>query len=97
MVLLTTILLMLIGATLGLARRAWWEIGALTLLACGSLQVVYLLVDDWRGELGLPHHDRLFAPMVVGWLLIGAYASYALALLYARWRLSAGARSGSDR
>jgi hypothetical protein len=88
---------MLIGATLGLARRAWWEIGALALLACGSLQLVYLQVSDWRGELGLPHHDRLFDPMATGWLLVGAYTSYALALLYARWRLPTGTRPGADR
>jgi hypothetical protein len=93
MVLLTMILLTLIGATLGLARRSWWQIGVLTLVACGSLQVVYLLMGDWRGELGLPHRDRLFDPMVIGWLLIGAYVSYALAFLYACWRPPTGTRS----
>ena len=85
MVLLTSILLMLIGATLGLARRSWWEIGVLTLLACGSLQVLYLLMGDWRGELGLPHNDRMFDPIAVAWLLVGPYTSYVLAFLYTRW------------
>jgi hypothetical protein len=94
MVLLTSILLMLVGATLGLARRSWWEIGVLALLACGSLQVVYLLLGDWRDELGLPHHERLLDPMIVTWLLAGPYTSYGLAFLYARWRPPTG--MGSD-
>ena len=93
MVLLTAILLMLIGATLGLARRSWWEIGLLAFLACGSLQVVYFALGDWRGELGLPVHDRLFDAIVIGWLLFGAYASYVLALLYARWHPPSGTQS----
>ena len=95
MVLLTSILLMLIGATLGLARRSWWQVGVLTLVACGSLQVVYLLLGDWRSELGLPHSDRPFDTMIVAWLLVGPYTSYVLAFLYSRWRPPTGTRSDS--
>ena len=89
--LLTTILLLLVGMALGLARRAWWEIGVLTVLACGALQVAQFWMAGWRDHVGLPHDEGVVEPQVIGWLLLAAYASYVLGLLYSRWRLTPAA------
>jgi hypothetical protein len=89
--LLTTFLLLLAGMALGLARRSWWQIGVLTLLVCGALQVAHLWMGDWRHHVGLPHDERLVEPQVIGWLLFAGYASYALGWLYSRWRLTPAA------
>jgi hypothetical protein len=95
MLLLTTVLLILSGLALGLARRSWWEIGILTLLAWGFLRVADLWIGNWRGQVGLPHDERLLEPQIFACLLVGAYVSYALAFLYSRWRLAA--RTKPDR
>jgi hypothetical protein len=87
MFLFATILLLLAGVALGVARRRWWEIGVLTVLASGSLRVVQLLTGGWRGDLGLPLDEPLFDPIAVGLLFLGVYVSYGLGLLFARWRL----------
>jgi hypothetical protein len=85
--LLTTILLLMVGMVLGLARRPWWEIGALALLACGGLQLARLWMADWRDQVGLPHDESFVEPQAIGWVLLAAYASYTLGLLYSRWRM----------
>ena len=93
MLMLTTILLVLAGLASGLARRSWWEIGALTLVACGFLQGIDFWMGDWRDQVGLPGDERRFAPLTIGWLLVGVYATYALAFLYSCWRLPMGPHS----
>jgi hypothetical protein len=93
MLVLTTILLLLSGIALGLARRSWWEIGALTLLTWGCLQLADTWIGSWRDQVGLPHDQRFFELRSIGWLLLSVYASYALAFLYSRWRLPAGTQS----
>jgi hypothetical protein len=93
---LTTILLLLLGIASGLARRAWWEMGVLTLLAWGSLQLVDSWMANWRIQIGLPRDEFFIEAPASAWLLIGVgvYVSYGLALLYSRWRLPPGS---SDR
>jgi hypothetical protein len=93
MLVLTTILLLLSGIALGLARRSWWEIGVLTLLTWGSLQFADAWIGSWRDQVGLPHDQPFFELQSFGWLLAGVYVSYALAFLYSRWRLPTGAQS----
>ncbi len=94
MLVLTTILMLLLGIALGLARRSWWEIGVLTLLAWGSLQATGSWMGDWRHQVGLPHAESFFEPRAITWLLVGVYSSYALAFLYASWRLPRDTQSG---
>jgi hypothetical protein len=93
MVTLSMILLVLLAAASGLARRAWWEMGLLTLLAWGSVQVVDLWIGSWRSQAGLPRDEFFIETSATAWLLIGVgvYASYAAALIYARWRMPPGA------
>jgi hypothetical protein len=93
MLVLTTILLLLSGTMLGLARRSWWEVGVLTLLIWGSLRLVDTWIGSWRDQIGLPNDQRFLEMGSVGWLLVGAYVSYALAFLYSLWRLGAGTQS----
>jgi hypothetical protein len=95
MLLLTTILLILSGIALGLARRSWWEIGVLTLLAWGFLRVADLWIDNLRSQVGLPHYVRFSEPEVFACLVTGAYVSYVLAFLYSRWRLATRAKPDS--
>jgi hypothetical protein len=96
MLVLTTILLLLLGIALGLARRPWWEIGALTLLAAVFLRATELWMGDWRRQVGLPDDEHLFEPLAVVWLLVAvsSYVCYGLALLYSRWRLARRTQSG---
>jgi hypothetical protein len=95
MLVLTTILLFLLAIALGLARRPWWEIGVLTLLAWAFLQVTDSLMGNWRRQVGLPDDEHLFGPQAIAWLLVGAgiYACYGLAFLYSRRRSARGAQS----
>jgi hypothetical protein len=93
MLMLTTILLLLAGLASGLARRSWWEIGALTLIASGFLQGVDLWLGDWRDQVGLPGDERPFTPLTIAWLLVGVYVTYALAFVYSCWRLPTGPHS----
>ena len=93
MLTLTTILLLLSGIALGLARRSWWMIGVLTLLAWGSLQLTDSWMSSWRNQVGLTSDHRFFEPWVIGRLLVAAYASYAVAFVYSRWRLPTGTQS----
>lgn len=96
MVMLTTILLLSLGIASGLARRAWWEMGVLTLVAWGSLQLVDSWMANWRIGIGLPRDEFFIEAPARAWLLIGVgvYVSYGLAFLYSRWRLPPGS---SDR
>jgi hypothetical protein len=89
MVILTTVLLILLGVAFGLARRAWWEMGILTLVAWGSLQVVDVWIGNWRNQVGLPRDAFFVQASALTWLLIGVgvYVSYGLAYLYSRRRL----------
>jgi hypothetical protein len=50
-------------------------------------------MGDWRDQVGLPGDEHPFAPLTVGWLLVGVYATYALALVFSRWRLPMGPHS----
>jgi hypothetical protein len=93
MLLLTTILLLLSGIALGLARRSWWEIGVLSLLTWGSLQLADAWIGSWRNQVGLPHDQSFFELRSFGWLLAGVYMAYASAFLYSRWRLPTGMQS----
>ena len=92
MLVLTTILLLLLGIALGLARRPWWEIGVLTLLAAVFLRATELWMGNWRHQVGLPDDEHLFEPQAVVWFMVGVgtYVCYGLAFLYSRWRLARG-------
>ena len=89
MLVLTATLLLLLGIALGLARRPWWEIGVLTLLASVLLEATESWIGNWRRQVGLPDHEHLFELQAMVWLLVGvgSYICYGLALLYSRWRL----------
>jgi hypothetical protein len=95
MVVLTTFLLLLLGIALGLARRPWWEIGVLTLLASLFLHATESWLGGWRHQVGLPDVEPLFERQTIVWLLVGvgSYACYGLAFLYSRRRLARGAQS----
>jgi hypothetical protein len=92
MVVLTTVMLLLLGVASGLARRAWWEMGMLTLLAWGLLQVVDYWIGNWRYQVGLPSNAFFVEAPAIAWLLIGisVYVSYGLAFLYSRRQLPPG-------
>jgi len=92
MLVLTAILLQLLGVALGVARRPWWEIGALTLLAWALLQATEFWMGYWRRQAGLPDDDHIFEPQAMVWLLVsvGSYVCYGLAFLYSRRRLARG-------
>lgn len=96
MLVLTAILLLLLGMALGLARRPWWEIGVLTLLAWGFLQATDSWMVGWRRQVGLPGDEHLLEPRAIAWLLVGIgnYVCYGMAFLYSRWRLARGTQSG---
>jgi hypothetical protein len=90
MLVLTTILLLLSAIAMGLVRRPWWEVGGLTLLTWGFLEVADAWIGSWRDQIGLSHDQGFFWLGSIGWLLIGTYSSYALAFLYSRRQLRAG-------
>jgi hypothetical protein len=95
MLVLTAILLLLLGVALGLARRPWWEMGGLILLAWAVLHATEFWIGDWRRQIGLPGVNHLVEFKVLAWLLVavGAYACYGLAFLYSRRRLARGRQS----
>ena len=95
MLVLTAILLLLLGVALGLARRPWWEMGVLILLACAVLHTAEFWIGDWRRQVGFPGDNHLIEPKVLAWLLVGVgtYACYGLAFLYSRWRLGQVSRT----
>ena len=95
MLVLTAVLLPPLGLALGLARRPWWEVGLLTLLACVALQATEAWVGDWRRQVGLPDDQRPFQSQAVAWLLIGVgtYVCYGLAYLHSRRRSAQDERS----
>jgi hypothetical protein len=92
MLMLTAILLQLLGVALGMARRPWWEIGVLTLLAWALLLATEFWMGHWRRQAALPDDDYHFEPQAMVWLLvgIGSYVCYGLAFLYSRRRLVRG-------
>lgn len=92
MLVLTTVLLLMLGIALGLARRPWWEIGVLALLACALLSVTESWMGHWRRQVGLPDAEHLFEPQAMSWLLVAvaSYACYGLAFLYSRRHLARG-------
>lgn len=89
MLLLTNMLLLGVAFMFGVARRPWWQIGLLAIVACAPLQFAQFWVGDWRYGVGLSYHEQTLESQIVwivGYLLCFTYVGYALGVLYSRWR-----------